>query len=285
MTGPCRSTSRPVPAEPSPERPVDLHIRGENTDLSILAAIMPGLTDLLRTRRRARRHHRFPRHPEVRRAGHQGGTMTIPATGVTYRDLRGTISFDNDQITIAELSGTDGARGTFEIGGRIEMQELRSTPRHRDERRDLQVIDLSRQDVQVHAALRLTGTTESPSSPVAWWWTKRSIACRSAATRTSSTSTRQSSTWTSRALVDSTSRSKSLRRSGTGADSISSWVTDDAVIVEQHARGALRRSDAVQAALSPMPTLRDATGQARLLEVRQAVHDRGRRDLLLELRS
>ena len=87
--------------------------------------------------------------------------MTIPATGVTYRDLRGTISFDNDQITIAELSGTDGARGAFEIGGRIEMQNQFGNPRHRDERRDLQVIDLSRQDVQVHAALRLTGTTES----------------------------------------------------------------------------------------------------------------------------
>jgi autotransporter translocation and assembly factor TamB len=147
-----------------PERPVDLRIRGDNTDLSILAAVIPGLTDL-----------EGPVDIQIditgttgspRFAGAailQGGSLTIPATGVTYEDLRGNVSFDNDRITIAQLTGTDGARGTFEIAGGIAMQNLRlGTLDVQLEATDLQVMDLSRQDVQVHAALALSGTTEAP---------------------------------------------------------------------------------------------------------------------------
>jgi len=147
-----------------PERPVDLQIRGENTDLSILAAIIPGLTDLegpVDIRVDITGTSGEPRFAGA--AVLDGGRFTIPQTGVTYEDLRGNISFDNDQITISEITGTDGARGRFDISGRIEMQDLRlGTLDMRLDATDLQVIDQNRQDVQVHAALALSGTTEAP---------------------------------------------------------------------------------------------------------------------------
>ncbi|HYO46449.1 MAG TPA: translocation/assembly module TamB domain-containing protein [Gemmatimonadota bacterium] len=151
-------------ADRLPERPVDLHILGENTDLSLLAAIIPGLTDLagpMDIRVDITGTSEAPRFAGA--ALLQGGTLTIPRSGVTYEDLRGTITFDNDQITIGELTGTDGARGSFEIGGRIEMQNLRLGSLEMEmSATDLQVIDLSRQDVQVHATIAVSGTTDAP---------------------------------------------------------------------------------------------------------------------------
>ena len=147
-----------------PERPVDLQIRGENTDLSILAAIIPGLTDLegpVDIRVDITGTSGAPRFAGA--AMLDGGKLTIPQTGVTYEDLRGTISFDNDQITIDALTGTDGARGTFEIAGRVEMQDLRlGNLEMQMSATDLQVMDISRQDVQVHAAIDVSGTTAAP---------------------------------------------------------------------------------------------------------------------------
>ncbi|HJR53038.1 MAG TPA: translocation/assembly module TamB domain-containing protein [Gemmatimonadota bacterium] len=147
-----------------PERPVDLRIRGENTDLSLLAALIPGLSDLegpVDIQVDITGTSGSPRFAGA--AVLEGGRLTIPATGVTYQDLRGDISFDNDEITIAQITGTDGARGTFEIAGRIAMQNLRlGTLDVQLDATDLQVMDLSRQDVQVHAAVVLSGTTEAP---------------------------------------------------------------------------------------------------------------------------
>ncbi|HET6361008.1 MAG TPA: translocation/assembly module TamB domain-containing protein [Gemmatimonadota bacterium] len=151
-------------ADRLPERPVDLQIRGENTDLSILAAIIPGLTDLegpVDIRVDITGTSGAPRFAGA--AVLDGGSLTIPQTGVTYEDLRGTITFDNDQISIDALTGTDGARGTFEIGGRVEMQDLRlGNLDMQMNATDLQVMDLSRQDVQVHAAIAVSGTTSEP---------------------------------------------------------------------------------------------------------------------------
>ncbi len=151
-------------ADRLPERPVDLQIRGQNTDLSILAAIIPGLTDLegpVDIRVDITGTTGAPRFAGA--AVLDGGKLTIPQTGVTYEDLRGTIRFDNDQITIDALTGTDGARGTFEIAGRVEMQDLRlGNLDMQMSATDLQVMDLSRQDVQVHAAIDVSGTTAAP---------------------------------------------------------------------------------------------------------------------------
>jgi autotransporter translocation and assembly factor TamB len=147
-----------------PERPVDLHILGENTDLSLLAAIIPGLSDLagpMDIRVDITGTSGSPRFAGA--AVLEGGTLTIPRTGVTYEDLRGNITFDNDQITIGALTGTDEGRGSFEIGGRIEMQNLRLGSLELElSANDLQVIDLSRQDVQVHASIAVSGTTDTP---------------------------------------------------------------------------------------------------------------------------
>jgi autotransporter translocation and assembly factor TamB len=151
-------------ADRLPERPVDLQIRGENTDLSILAAIIPGLTDLegpVDIRVDITGTSGAPQFAGA--AVLDGGKLTIPQTGVTYENLRGTINFDNDEITIDELTGTDGARGTFEIAGRVAMQDLRlGSLDLQMNATDLQVMDLSRQDVQVHAAIAVSGTTSEP---------------------------------------------------------------------------------------------------------------------------
>ena len=147
-----------------PERPIDLHISGENTDLSLLGAVVPGLTDLagpVDIRVDITGTSENPRF--AGQATLQGGTLTIPATGVTYRDVRGRIAFDNDQISIEELVGTDGDRGSFEIGGRIEMENLRlGQLDFLLSATELQVMDLSRQDVRVHGSVAVTGTTDRP---------------------------------------------------------------------------------------------------------------------------
>ena len=148
-----------------PERPVDLQIRGENTDLSILAAIVPGITDLEGPVDIRVDISGTSENPQFAGAATlEGGKLKIPSTGVTYEDLRGVVSFDNDQITFDRLTGTDGARGTFEVGGRIEMQDLQLGRLDLEmTATDLQVIDLTRQDVQVHAALAISGTTQEPT--------------------------------------------------------------------------------------------------------------------------
>jgi autotransporter translocation and assembly factor TamB len=162
-TAPIDLTLASVP-DRLPDRPVDLQIRGENTDLTILSAIIPGLTDLagpVDIQVDISGTSESPRFSGA--AVLRGGTLTVAATGVTYEDLHGNIAFDNDEITITELRGTDGARGTFEIGGRVAMENLRLGSLDVEiTATDLQVIDLSRQDVQVHATIALTGTTDAP---------------------------------------------------------------------------------------------------------------------------
>ena len=147
-----------------PERPVDLHIIGENTDLSLLGAVIPGLTDLagpVDIRVDITGTSENPRF--AGQATLQGGRLTIPATDVTYSDIRGRVAFDNDRIAIEELTGTDGARGRFEIGGTVEMENLRLGQLDLIMRAtDLQVMDQTRQDVQVHGSIAVTGTTDRP---------------------------------------------------------------------------------------------------------------------------
>ena len=103
-----------------PERPVNLTIRGENTDLSILAAVVPGITDLQGpVDIRVDITGTSSRPQFAGEATLEGGALTIEASGVTYEDLRGTVSFDNDEIRThvaraleltAELVGDQAAR-------------------------------------------------------------------------------------------------------------------------------------------------------------------------------
>jgi autotransporter translocation and assembly factor TamB len=162
-TAPIDLTLASVP-DRLPDRPVDLQIRGENTDLSILAAIIPGLTDLsgpVDIQVDITGTSESPRFAGA--AMLRGGSLTVDATGVTYEEVHGNVTFDNDEITIAELTGTDGGRGTFDIGGRIAMENLRLGSLDVEmNATDLQVMDLRRQDVQVHASIALTGTTDAP---------------------------------------------------------------------------------------------------------------------------
>lgn len=162
-TAPIDLTLASVP-DRLPERPVDLQIRGENTDLSILAAIIPGLTDLSGPVDIQVDITGTSESPQFAGAAVlRGGSLTVDATGVTYEELHGNVTFDNDEITIAQLTGTDGGRGTFEIGGRIAMENLRlGSLDVQISATDLQVMDLRRQDVQVHASIAVTGTTDAP---------------------------------------------------------------------------------------------------------------------------
>lgn len=147
-----------------PERPVDLTIRGENTDLSLLSAVVPGLRDLagpVDLRIAITGTSQSPRFEG--RASISNGRMTIPATGVTYRGIEGALQFNNDRIVVEELRAGDGERGVFTVRGEIAMQNLRlgqidlaATATN------LTVIDQNRQDVQVDADLTVTGTTSQP---------------------------------------------------------------------------------------------------------------------------
>ncbi|MBW3660167.1 MAG: translocation/assembly module TamB domain-containing protein [Gemmatimonadetes bacterium] len=147
-----------------PERPVDLVIRGENTDLSLLAAVVPGLRDLsgpVNLRVEITGTSQNPRFEGV--ATIADGAMTIPASGVRYGGIQGTVRFNNDRIVVEEIRGTDRERGTFEIQGEIAMQNLRFGQLDLEASvRELTVIDQNRQDVQVNADLTLTGTTDQP---------------------------------------------------------------------------------------------------------------------------
>lgn len=147
-----------------PERPVDLVIRGENTDLTLLSAIVPGLRDLsgpVDMRIEIHGTSQAPRFDGV--ATIADGRMTIPATGVTYEGIAGTIRFNNDRIVVEEIRGADRGRGTFSASGEIAMENLRFGQVELEARaRELTVLDQNRRDVQVDADLTLTGTTDQP---------------------------------------------------------------------------------------------------------------------------
>lgn len=147
-----------------PDRPVDLLIEGQGTDLSLLGAFVPGLTNLagpvdLRVEiTGTSQAPRFAGRVEVR-----DGRLTIPASGMTYRGIVGTIEFDNDRIVVSEIRASDGDGGTLVMSGDIEVRnlqlgefDLRATAT------ELEVMDLSRQDIQINGALAVTGTTERP---------------------------------------------------------------------------------------------------------------------------
>lgn len=147
-----------------PNRPIDLHVEGRGTDLSLLGAFVPGLTELegpIDVEIDVRGTTQAPRFEGYATLG--GGRMTIPATGMTYRDIQGRVQLTNDRIMIENLRGSDGARGTFRIGGEVAMQNLQLGDFDVSiEATELQVVDLSQQDVQVNGTVELTGTTQTP---------------------------------------------------------------------------------------------------------------------------
>lgn len=147
-----------------PEREVDLVIRGENTDLSLLSAVVPGLRDLggpVDLRVEIHGTSQAPRFEGI--ATLADGRMTIPATGVTYEGISGTIQFNNDRIVVEDLRGTDRDDGTFSVRGEIAMENLRFGQIDlQATARGLTVIDQQRQDVKVNADVSLAGTTDRP---------------------------------------------------------------------------------------------------------------------------
>jgi autotransporter translocation and assembly factor TamB len=147
-----------------PNRAVDLHVEGRNTDLTLLAAFLPVIQDVS-----------GPIDVSVDVTGTaesplfegvvtlRDGGFRIPATGVAYEAINGRITFNNDEIVIERIDGTDGERGRFEIDGRIAMENLRLGDLAIDLRAtELEVVEQSRQEVQVNAVVTLTGTTAAP---------------------------------------------------------------------------------------------------------------------------
>ena len=150
---------------------------------------------------------------------------------------------------------------------------------------DLQVMDLSRQDVQVHAAIDVSGTTAAPVL------TGRVVVDEAIYRMPERRNKDVIDLDEAVIYVDIpgvTRPDEAIERSPSLWDrsrlDIEIEVTDDAILSsEQHARGDLRRPVPIQAAAEPDADLvRYAPGAARLLRgVRQAVHDRGRGGLLL----
>ncbi|MGH7563367.1 MAG: translocation/assembly module TamB domain-containing protein, partial [Gemmatimonadota bacterium] len=147
-----------------PDEPVDLHIEGRNTDLTLLAAFVPqlqevsGPIDLQVDVTGSAESPRFDGQATLRDGG-----FRIPATGVGYEGITGTVAFNNDEIVIESIEGSDGERGTFLIDGRIAMENLRLGDLAIKVRAtQLEVVEQSRQEVQVNANLTLTGTTSAP---------------------------------------------------------------------------------------------------------------------------
>ncbi|MFN2382832.1 MAG: translocation/assembly module TamB domain-containing protein [Gemmatimonadota bacterium] len=147
-----------------PNRPVDLRVTGTNTDLSLLGAFIPGLSDLA-----------GPIDLAVTIAGTseaplfdglatlRGGQMTITATEVTYEEITGRITFTNDRITFAELTGTDGSGGTFRLGGTIEMANLQLGALDLElTGTELLVLDADQREVQINGQITITGSTSAP---------------------------------------------------------------------------------------------------------------------------
>ncbi|HKY60184.1 MAG TPA: translocation/assembly module TamB domain-containing protein [Gemmatimonadota bacterium] len=147
-----------------PNREVDLHVEGRNTDLTLLAAFLPTIQDVsgpIDVSVDVTGTTENPRFEGV--ATLRDGAFRIPATGVGYEAINGRITFNNDEIVIERIDGTDGERGRFEIDGRIAMENLRLGGLAVDlQATDLEVVELSRQEVQMNAALTLTGTTSAP---------------------------------------------------------------------------------------------------------------------------
>ncbi|MGH7589697.1 MAG: translocation/assembly module TamB domain-containing protein [Gemmatimonadota bacterium] len=147
-----------------PNRPVDLHVEGRNTDLTLLAAFLPVLQDVsgpIDLSVSVTGTAESPRFEGV--ATLRDGGFRIPATGVAYEGINGRITFNNDEIVVERIEGSDGERGTFEIDGRIAMENLRLGGLAIDLRAtELEVVEQSRQEVQVNAVVTLTGTTAAP---------------------------------------------------------------------------------------------------------------------------
>lgn len=147
-----------------PNRPVDLRIRGINADLSLLGAFIPGLADLegpIDLEVDVTGTAESPRFEGL--ATVREGRFTIPATGVTYVDIAGRVNFNNDRIVIEDLSGTDGGRGRFAIGGQVAMENLRLGELDIEATAtDLEVMEQTQKAIQVNATLALTGTTLEP---------------------------------------------------------------------------------------------------------------------------
>jgi autotransporter translocation and assembly factor TamB len=147
-----------------PNRPVDLHVEGRNTDLTLLAAFMPTLQDVsgpIDVIVDVTGTTEDPRFDGV--ANLRDGGFRIPATGIRYEAINGRVTFNNDEIVIERIVGSDGERGTFEIDGRIAMENLRLGDLAVDLRAtELEVVEQSRQEVQVNATVTLTGSTAAP---------------------------------------------------------------------------------------------------------------------------
>jgi autotransporter translocation and assembly factor TamB len=147
-----------------PNRPINLNVRGRNTDMSLLGAFIPGLTDLqgpVDLRIDFRGTTEEPRFEGL--ATLEAGRFRVAATGVTYRDIVGQVAFNNDRVRIERLTGTDGARGTFAASGEIEMENLQlGAIDIALDVQQLRVLEQRRQQVQVGGSITLTGTTASP---------------------------------------------------------------------------------------------------------------------------
>ena len=147
-----------------PDRPVDLHVEGRNTDLTLLAAFVPALQDVsgpIDLSVDVTGTAGSPRFDGV--ATLRDGGFRIPATGIAYEALNGRITFNNDEIVVERIEGSDGERGTFEIDGRIAMENLQLGALAIDLRAtELEVVEQSRQEVQVNASVTVTGTTAAP---------------------------------------------------------------------------------------------------------------------------
>lgn len=147
-----------------PNRAVDLEVRSRNTDLSLLAAVVPGLSELS-----------GPVEIEVSVGGTaeeprfegfatlENGRFRVSATGVRYHDLTGRVSFNNDRVRIEQVTGRDNYTGTFEASGEIAMENLQFGAVDIDlALRELAAVDLRRQLVRVSGSIGLEGTTRNP---------------------------------------------------------------------------------------------------------------------------
>ena len=147
-----------------PDRPVDLTIQGSNTDLSLLGAFVPGLADIqgpVDIQVQVTGTAESPRFEGL--ATIRQGQFTIVSTDVTYRDIAGQVTFNNDRILIQSITGTDGGRGRFEIDGRIAMENLRIGELDLSATAtDLEVVERTQEELQVNADIDLTGSTRNP---------------------------------------------------------------------------------------------------------------------------
>ena len=147
-----------------PQRPIDLELRGRNTDLSLLGAVVPGLEDLAGPVEILVEIGGTTEAPRFEgRATVRNGRMTIPATGVRYTDIQGRIRFNNDRIVVEELSGSDREAGSFGVGGTISIQDLALGEFDLEARaRNLFVLDQDRRSVTIDGDVKVGGTTERP---------------------------------------------------------------------------------------------------------------------------